>query len=74
MALIRICDVCRDEAGPGLFQVYVPGPVHPHDGDPICVREQIDVCAGCLRRIPDLGSDLSLDEMTRLPKGGEVPR
>jgi hypothetical protein len=65
MSRITICDVCREPNG--LTQrLQVAGPVYPHKGEMIVESEAIDICTDCLRRVRDLSTAQSLDELQRI--------
>jgi hypothetical protein len=65
MSRITICDVCREQDG--LTQrLKVAGPIYPHKGEMISEMEWIDICTHCLRRVRDLSTAQSLDELQRI--------
>ena len=64
MSRITICDVCREQDG--LTQrLEVAGPIYPQKGEMIGEMEWIDICTHCLRRVRDLSTTQSLDELQR---------
>jgi hypothetical protein len=64
MSRITICDVCREQDG--LTQrLKVAGPIYSHKGEMIGEMQWIDICTHCLRRVRDLSTAQSLDELQR---------
>jgi hypothetical protein len=65
MSRITICDVCREQDG--LTQrLQVAGPIYPQKGEMISEMQWIDICTHCLRRVRDLSTAQSLDELQRI--------
>jgi hypothetical protein len=68
MSQITICDICGERIGVNRTRLTVAsGPAHPHTHEEIA-PERIDVCRGCLLRVPDLSSALALHELRTVVK------
>lgn len=64
MSVRVICDVCHEAMPLRRYRLRVTGDPHPHTGEQIRGLNVIDICGGCLERVPDLATERTVAELT----------